>query len=266
MRIRGTLLLSAALIVVTILVCAISLGRDITSAELEKALLKHPEVLVEAIRTNRTAIFEIINQTTLEEQARAQSAADEAEKAAYEEFFKNPRKPFIDDKTRIRGLRDAKYTLVEYADFECPYCASGHQTIEELRKKYGNDLRFVFKHLPLQFHAQALPAAQWFEAIAIQSQEKAWKFHDILFNSQDRLAVDFFRSTARDLGLDIKRCEKDAQSQAVKDRIAADMEEAKSFGFEGTPNFLLNGIPVMGAKPAVHFEEIIARLIDVKAK
>jgi protein-disulfide isomerase len=266
MRIRGTLVVSAALLVITLLAFAIALGRDITSTELDKALRQHPEVLVEAIKSNRIAIIEIINQATLEEQARAQSASDDAEKAALEESFNNPRNPLIDAKTRVRGLRNARYTLVEYADFECPYCASGYQTVEELRNKYGADLRFVFKHLPLQFHPQAMPAAQWIEAIAIQSPEKAWKFHDVLFKNQDKLGLEFFRRTAASMGVDAKRCEKDAQSQAVKDRIAADMDEAKSFGFEGTPGFLLNGIPVVGAKPAAYFEEIIARLVAAKAK
>lgn len=241
-------------------------GRDITRAELEKALRKNPDVLIEAIKANRMAIFEIINEATLEQQARAQNEAEEAEKAAYEESFKNPLKPAIDDKTRIRGLRDAKYTLVEYADFECPYCATGYQTVEELRKKYGNDLRFIFKHLPLPFHSHAMPAAQWLEAVAIQSPEKAWKFHDILFKNQDRLGADFFRTTAGDLGVDVVKCEKDAQSQAVKDRIAADMDEARNFGFEGTPGFLLNGVPVIGAKPPAHFEDVITRLNGTKAK
>lgn len=184
-------------------------GRDITRAELEKALRKNPDVLIEAIKANRMAIFEIINEATLEQQARAQNEAEEAEKAAYEESF---------------------------------------------------------KHLPLPFHPHAMPAAQWLEAVAIQSPEKAWKFHDILFKNQDRLGADFFRTTAGDLGVDVVKCEKDAQSQAVKDRIAADMDEARNFGFEGTPGFLLNGVPVIGAKPPAHFEDVITRLNSTKAK
>jgi len=160
----------------------------------------------------------------------------------------------------VRGNTGAKYTLVEYSDFQCPYCAAGYQLVEELRKKYGKDLRFIFRHLPLPFHSQAMPAAQWLEAVAIQSPEKAWRFHDILFQNQDKLGGELFRKTAKDLGLDVERCEKDIDSQAVKDRIAADMEEATRFGFEGTPGFLLNGIPVKGAYPVAHFGEIISRL------
>ena len=254
-----------AALTITILTCATAQAKEITGDELKKALQKNPDVLIEAIKANRKAIFDIINQTGLEEQARVQKEAEEAEKKTYEDSFKNPLKPAIDDKTRIRGGKEAKYTLVEYSDFQCPYCAGAYRTVEELRKRHGNDLRFIYKHLPLPFHAQAMPAARWLEAVAIQSPEKAWKFHDILFENQDKLGVDFFKKTAKDLGVDVERCQKDAESQAVKDRIAADVEEAKTYGFNGTPGFLLNGIPVKGAYPIEYFEEIIKKLSATKA-
>jgi protein-disulfide isomerase len=238
---------------------------DITGDELANALRTNPGVLIDAIKANRKAIFEIINQTGVEEQARMRKEAAEAAQKAYEDTFTNPFKPAIDDKTRIRGAIDAKYTLVEYADFQCPYCAAGYQTVAELKKKYGNNLRFVFKHLPLPFHPEAMPAAQWLEAVAIQSPEKAWTFHDIMFANQDKLGVDFFRNTAKALGIDVKKCEQDAASQAVKDRIAADMMEAKKFGFEGTPGFLLNGVPVKGAYPPAYFEDVIKKIDATKA-
>jgi protein-disulfide isomerase len=241
-------------------------ARDPSGDELKKALEKNPDVLIEAIKANRKAISDIINQTGVEDRARVQKEAKEVERRkAYEDSFKNPLKPAIDDLTRIRGEKDAKYTLVEYAEFQCPYCVGGNQTVEELRKRYGNDLRFIFKHLPLSFHPQAMPAAQWLEAVAIQSPEKAWEFHDILFENQDKLGVDFFKKTAKDIGVDVEKCEQDAKSQAVKERIAADMEEAKKYGFNGTPCFLLNGIPLKGAYPIEYFEAIIKKLNATKA-
>ncbi|WP_337286320.1 thioredoxin domain-containing protein [Candidatus Methylomirabilis sp.] len=261
MRISRTL----AVLTTVILTSATAQAAEITGDELKKALQENPNILIEAIKANRKAVFDIINQTGLEEQARAQREAEETGRQAYEDAFKNPFKPAIDNKTRIRGNKDAKYTLVEYSDFQCPYCASAYPTVEELRKRHGNDLRFIYKHLPLPFHTQAMPAAQWLEAVAIQSPEKAWKFHDILFKNQDKLGIDFFKKTAKDLGVDVERCEKDAESQAVKDRIAADIEEAKQFGFNGTPGFLLNGIPVKGAYPIEYFEDVIKKLAATKA-
>jgi protein-disulfide isomerase len=253
-----------AALTIAILACAAAQARDITGDELANALRKNPSVLIEAIRANSKVIFDIINQTGIEEQARLRKEAEEARQKAYEDTFKNPLKPVIDDKTRIRGAIDAKYTLVEYADFQCPYCAASYQTVEELRKVHGNNLRFIFKHLPLPFHPQAMSAAQWFEAIAIQSPEKAWKFHDILFENQDKLGVDFYRKTVKDLGVDVEKCEKEAGSQAVKDRIIADINEAQKYGFEGTPGFLLNGVPVRGAYPIEYFENVINKLNTAK--
>jgi protein-disulfide isomerase len=251
-------------VTIAILTCAPARAGDITADELANALRTNPDVLIDAIKANRKAIFEIINQTGVEEQARMRKQAEEATRKAYEETFNNPLKPAIDDKTRIRGAIDAKYTLVEYADFQCPYCGAGYQTVEELRKKHAGNLRFIFKHLPLPFHPQAMPAAQWLEAVAIQSPEKAWKFHDILFANQDKLGVDFFRKAANDAGVDVKKCERDAESEAVKNRIAADMDEAKKFGFDGTPGFLLNGVPVKGAYPLAYFEDVIKKIDAAK--
>ncbi len=252
---RGLMALAVAT-----LACASAQAEDMTADALARVLRNNPDVLIEAIKANKKAIFEIMNRTAGEEQARVQSEAATARQKAYEDSLKNPLSPAIDGKTRIRGTTDARYTLVEYADFQCPYCSAGYKTIKELRKKQGNDLRFVFKHLPLPFHPQAMPAAQWFEAVAIQSPEKAWRFHDILFENQDKLGLDFYRKTARGLGVDVKKCERDAASQYVRERIAADVAEAQKFGFDGTPGFLLNGVPIKGTYPIAYFEDLIKKL------
>ena len=231
-----------------------------TKDEIKTILQKNPDILLDVLKENKKALFTIINQAAQEEQAQRQKDEEEAEKRSFEEAFKNPLKPEITAKTRIRGNKDAKLTVVEYSDFQCPYCTRGYQTVEALRKKYGANLRFVYKNLPLPFHAQAMPAAQYFEAAALQSPEKAWLFHDKLFENQGLLSEAFYKETAKTLGLDVARLENDAKGQAVKDKIAADMQEAKTMGFTGTPGFLVNGIPVKGAYPIEFFDTIIARL------
>lgn len=236
---------------------------SVTKDELRDALKKNPDVLIDALRENKKALFEIVNQAAQEEQARRQKEEAESERKEFENSFKNPLKVAIDSKTRIRGPKDAKYTLVEYSDFECPYCKRGYETVEALRKKYGNDIRFVFKNLPLPFHAKAMPAAQYLEAIGLQSAEKAWTFHDKLFENQAQLGEPYFKETAKALGIDMSKLEKDLKSKEVADMIAADMKEAKELGFSGTPGFLINGIPVKGAYPVEYFDNIISR-IDAK--
>jgi len=230
----------------------------ITPSELRKVLDEHPEVLIDALKANAKSVLEVVSTAAKAEQARLQKEAEDAEKKAFDDAFAHPLQPSI-DASRARGPKDARFTLVEYSDFQCPYCADGFQLVEELRKTHG-DLRFVFKNLPLPMHPQAMAAARWFEAIAIQSPEKAWRFHDALFTNQDKLGADFFRQTAKDLGVDVDKCARDAGSPAVQDRIAADVAEAQRLGFNGTPGFVLNGIPVHGAMPPEHFDEIMSRL------
>lgn len=161
-----------------------------------------------------------------------------------------------------RCPKDAPLTLVEYSDFECPFCARGFNTVQELREKYGKKLCFVYKHLPLSFHPMAMPASQYYEAIRIQSPDKAWEFHDRIYKDQRKLqnGESFLKSLAKDLKVDMKKLEKDMKSEKVQKRIDEDMAEAAKYGFQGTPGFLLNGIPVKGAYPTQHFEQLISEL------
>lgn len=240
-------------------------GGGISREALRQALEKNPDLIINALRKDKKTLFQLVNEAAREEQMRAQAEEQEAERREIESSFKDPKVAAIDDKSPMRGPKDAKYTLIEYSDFQCPYCTRGFHTVETLIKKYGNDLRFVYKHLPLSFHPLAMPAAQWFEAVALQSKDKAWQFHDALYQNQDKLSEAFLKETAKGLGVDMAKAEKDAQSQEVKDRIEADVVEAKKFGFSGTPGFLMNGVPVRGAYPAEHFDGIIQKLEAAKA-
>lgn len=159
-----------------------------------------------------------------------------------------------------RGSSQAAYTLVEYSDFQCPFCRQGSRTVEELRRKYGKRLRHVYKHLPMPNHASAMPAARCFEAAKRQSPEKAWVFYQKFFAYQSRLGEAFCREIAEGAGLDYEQLKKDAAGALIRRRIDADIAEAKKFGFDGTPSYLLNGIPVLGYYPVEHFDELIESL------
>jgi len=232
----------------------------ISREELEQALNDYPDVLMSALlKVDKAAFFKLV----IDSQNAYKAAEQERELA---EALKNPYSPKIDDKTRIRGDKNAPITLVEYSDFECPYCGQGYQIVEQLKDKYGAKMRFIYKHMPLvNLHPQAMPAARWQEAVALQSPEKAWLFHDKMFENQAKLgdaktADAFFHQTVKDLGLDDKKAEKDAASKAVQDKIDADVKEAEAFGFTGTPGFLVNGVAVRGAYPPAYFDMIIGKL------
>lgn len=234
---------------------------EISREDLKQALQKNPDVLIEALKASKKELFEVVQSAAQEAQARAQQEEQQREKNEFDEAFKKPFKPKIDAKTLSLGSKDAKYTLVEYSDFQCPFCSRGFQTVQSLKQKYGKDMRFVYKHLPLvRMHPEAMPAALLMEAAGLQSTAKAFKFHDALYQNQDKLGADFYKKAAADAGLDFAKMEKDAQSQAVKDAVEADINEAKEFGFSGTPAFLLNGVPIKGAYPVEYFDEIIKRL------
>lgn len=246
-------------------VCACSaFAGEISRAELERALDKNPDLITNVLRKDKALLLQIVNEAAQEDQARQQKEAEEAEIRDFEESFKNPKAAKIDSASHVQGPADAVYTLVVYADFQCPYCANGYKTVEELKKKYSGRIRVVYKNMPLSFHDQAMPAAQWFEAVAMQSADKAFKFADLVYQNQEKLGGTFLKDAARKLGVKIPQAEKDAASQAVKDRIEADMMEAQEFGFSGTPGFLLNGIPIRGAYPIERFEEIIAKIDAAK--
>lgn len=233
----------------------------VSREDLKKALAANPDLVLEALKNSKKSAFiEFVLEAQREyqmEKAKEEAAKEQEE---FEKAFKNPFKPVVDAKTRLRGNAGAPITIVEYSDFQCPYCSKGFRTVEEVRKKHGAKIRFVFKHLPLPFHPFAMPAAQWLEAAAIQSPDKAWLFHDKMFENQDKLGDEFFRKTIEELGLDVEKAAKDKDEKAVKDKIAADMLEARNYGFNGTPGYLVNGIPIRGAYPAEQFDKIIERL------
>jgi protein-disulfide isomerase len=155
-----------------------------------------------------------------------------------------------------RGGKAPKVTLVEFADFQCPFSARARSTLDELAKTYGDDLRLVFKHNPLPFHVRAMSAA--LAAEAARAQGKFWAMHDKLFANQQRLEDANLEQYAREVGLDLTRYRASMKrTAALRRRVAADQAEAARFGVSGTPSFFVNGRPLRGAYPMATFQTII---------
>lgn len=179
-----------------------------------------------------------------------------------EEEFKNPKKPKVSKDRAVLGSLQAPILIVAYSDFQCPYCSRGANTIEEVRKKYGSKVGFVFKHLPLPFHPMAQPAAEYFEAIALQDSRKAYRFHDEVFKNQGDLqskGESLLQELAKKAGADLAQVKKDLKGAKVQKRIEEDKKEAQSFEISGTPGFIVAGVALKGAYPIEAFEEIIER-------
>jgi Na+/H+ antiporter NhaA/protein-disulfide isomerase len=153
--------------------------------------------------------------------------------------------PVDGDRDHIRGPTDARVTLVEYGDFECPYCGQAEPIVRELLTDFG-DLRYVWRHLPLNdVHPRAQLAAEASEAAAAQGA--FWPMHDLLIEHQDELAVKDLIRYAAQLGLDVQSFTDDLKSQRWSDRVAADVESADVSGVAGTPSFFVNGQRQTGA-------------------
>jgi protein-disulfide isomerase len=155
----------------------------------------------------------------------------------------------------VRGPANAEVAIVEYSDFECPFCARVVPTLNQIQETYGDRVKLVYKHLPLRIHAQAQPAAAASEAARLQG--KFWEMHDKIFAGQRELSDEKYVQWARELGLDVERFERDRKSEAVKARIAKDEEEAARLGVGGTPAFFINGRFLSGAQPFDAFKRVI---------
>ncbi|MCS6837232.1 MAG: thioredoxin domain-containing protein [Bdellovibrionaceae bacterium] len=230
--------------------------------KIKEIIENDPSIVFSAIEKNPEQFIEVVNKAIREAQRKASEKAQQEEQAQRDNEFKNPLQPEIEPDRAILGPKDAKVTIVEYSDMECPYCARGHQTIKEVLNAYPNQVRVVLKHLPLDFHPKALPAAKYFEAIARQSAEKAYQFKAKVFENQSELrqkGEKFLEETAKSLGINMAKLKKDLDDPKIMDRIQKDMAEAQKFNIIGTPGFIINGVSLRGAYPFASFKEIIDR-------
>lgn len=230
--------------------------------QVKKILSEDPSIVISVIKAKPLDFIEALQEAAKMAQMEMAKKQEDDRKKELEDAFNKPLEPKVRADDSIRGTKGAPIILVEYSDFECPYCSRGFKTVEELMKKYGNKIQFRYKHLPLDFHQNAMISAKYFEAIRLQDPEKAWKFHDSIYGDQKILAKGEagLKDLAKKLGANIPKLEKDVNSDVVKKRIEEDQKEAAEFGFQGTPGFVINGVPVRGAYPPSHFDNIIEEL------
>jgi protein-disulfide isomerase len=153
------------------------------------------------------------------------------------------------------GNSDARVTVVEFSDFQCPYCARVGPTLKKVQEEYGEDVNVVFKHLPLGIHPKA-PAAHA-AAEAAHRQGRFWEMHDLIFANQREMSPKLYEEYAQQLGLDVERFRADVASSEVRKRVSADASEAGRLGVTGTPAFFINGRFLSGAQPYPSFQRLI---------
>ena len=164
--------------------------------------------------------------------------------------------PVDPERDHIRGRIDAPLTLVEYGDFECPFCGRATGVLRELRERFGDDGRYVFRHLPLtDVHPYAQLAAEAAEAAGAQG--RYWEMHDLLVEHQDQLELEDLLGYAAELGLDVERFTRDLGTGRHAERVRNDVISAEASGARGTPTFFVGDLRHVGAYDA----ETLARAL-----
>ena len=160
-----------------------------------------------------------------------------------------------------KGPDDAPVTIVEYSDFQCPFCAKGYKILEEeVLPAYEGKVRFAYKHLPLPFHNWAEPGSIAMECVRQQSPEAAWRVYDEMFEQQKAINLQNVKEKALEFageGVDKAKYDACFDKKETLEVVRAQKAEAASLGITGTPSFVVNGRLVKGAQPAAKFEAII---------
>jgi protein-disulfide isomerase len=161
----------------------------------------------------------------------------------------------INENTPTLGPKDAAVTIIEFSDFECPFCARVQGSLREIQAEYKGKVRFVFKQLPLPMHPGAVPAAQ--AALAAHQQGKFWEYSEKLWANAQNINDATLVNIAEELKLNLKRFNADRASAKIAQMVQTDLEDAAKVDARGTPFFFINGTPMSGAMPTSEFRKVI---------
>ena len=244
---------------------------------IDRSAFLEREIIGKVGDPNEAQIEQVLNQYRSqlppdEEQARQQVVAYLTQQARVQQetllkdrLFKSAGVQIMLDPPRVsptvgadspkRGAEDAPVVLVEYTDYQCPYCVRAQPTIAAVRERYGDSVLHVFKNLPLPMHAQAKLAAE--AALCAGDQGKFWEMHDWIFANNQNLSNDTLGAQAAALSLDVPIFTACLNDGTHRQQVDQDTAEANSFGIRGTPGFVINGRVLSGAQPLDQFISVI---------
>jgi protein-disulfide isomerase len=166
-----------------------------------------------------------------------------------------PRQTVASEGHAAKGPKGAPVEIVEFSDFQCPFCQRVNPTVDQVLKTYGDRIRFVYRHYPLPNHPNARPAAE--AAVCADQQGKFWAFHDRLFGSPDKLTGADLKAHAAAAGVDTAKFNACVDGKLTKDAVELDIKEANAVGVSATPTFFVNGRSLEGAQPFDAFKRLI---------
>ncbi|MEW6062831.1 MAG: DsbA family protein [Nanoarchaeota archaeon] len=155
----------------------------------------------------------------------------------------------------IKKTSKGKVTIVEFSDFQCPYCGRAELTLKQLKQDYGSKIEIIYKHFPLNFHQYAQKAAEASECA--RDQGRFWEYHDLLFGNQDALDLASLKKYAKDLGLDTGKFNSCLDNGGKASVVKNDFNEGIARGVDGTPTFFIGNEALVGAQPYSAFKQII---------
>ena len=221
---------------------------------LAQAVKVNPQLekqILEVLRRHPEVMFEVLQKYAIEQQAKDQKAQAEAIKQV-----RTNTKALIGD-APVMGATDRKIVMVEFSDFQCPFCATADKSVKQFMAKHKDKVTLVYKHFPLtQIHPEALPAAR--AAWAANKQGKFWEYHDVLFANQAKLSETFYLETATGLKLDLNKF--NADRKIADNFIVEDFKLGRKLGIDGTPTFIINGEVVTGAASLADLENALAKV------
>jgi protein-disulfide isomerase len=174
-----------------------------------------------------------------------------------------PRQQVAAANSPSKGPANAPIELIEFSDFQCPFCLRANPTVNQVLTTYGDRIHFVYRHYPLPTHPSAKPAAEASECAAEQNQ--FWQYHDRLFANPTKLGAADLKQHAADLGLDTAKFDSCVETHKYKAKVEADQQAGSEVGVDGTPAFFINGRMISGAQPFETFKHLIDEELELKA-
>jgi protein-disulfide isomerase len=160
----------------------------------------------------------------------------------------------VKEDSHVLGSKDAKVTIVEFADFQCSACQAGYPIVKKITQDYSDKILFVYRYFPIE-QPYGLKAAEAAEAAG--EQGKFWEYYDLLFEAQGKLTSDDLKNYAKGLGLDMTKFNAAVDSEKYKDKVMADLADGEKLGVDATPTFFINGKKYVGVQTYDQFKAII---------
>ena len=235
---------------------------DDFKGQVVKSMSNNPEILAQAMKSNSQQFAGAFHSALEKARNERMNILEKRRQQNTKEAMRLKHNPNLQENDLYRGRADAPLILFLYGNFEGRVAKKAFETARSLLDEYQGKIKFIYKHLPMEMHANAMISAKYYEALRLQNGQLALDFQEQLFNNQEKLrrGETYLKELALDLGANESRLTSDLKTHVIERRIEQDIKEAQKFGLNFGPSFILNGIPITGAFPQERFKDLISKL------